>query len=262
LRDSHVFSLLRFAGERLRWSHPVAVVRPRFLAASKKNGSWYGFNSAFPYGENIMKNALIAFVIGCLIAAGATYAMLNKGENVGGAQKEELLGYTKYSDYLAVGKQTLQEQSKFLAATVQREETYTRKITKKKLFKSDATIVITYTAEYSFGYDLKPDSYEIRDTASGIEIVLSARPALVATPAMKSKKHEIPDHGLLINEQSAIVELYEGMDDVVLQKGNSMASEEAIVALCEKKLSAFFREFLSRQPGVKKVPGITVTYKT
>jgi hypothetical protein len=35
---------------------------------------------------------------------------------------------------------------------------------------------------------------------------------------------------------------------------------EEIVALCEKRLTAFLRDFLAKQPGVKHVPAITVSY--
>ena len=40
-----------------------------------------------------------------------------------------------------------------------------------------------------------------------------------------------------------------------------MAQDEAIVALCEKSLVAFLRDFQSKQPGVKHVPAITVRYR-
>jgi len=40
-----------------------------------------------------------------------------------------------------------------------------------------------------------------------------------------------------------------------------MALDKGIVALCEKSLVAFLRDFLSRQPGVKHVPAITVHYR-
>ena len=40
-----------------------------------------------------------------------------------------------------------------------------------------------------------------------------------------------------------------------------MAQDEAIVALCEKSLVAFVRDFLGKQPRVKHVPAITVRYR-
>lgn len=210
-----------------------------------------------------MKALAIAFLVGCLAGGGATYGAFRKEAAVAESQREELLGYRKYSDYLSVGKQSLLEQTKFLAATVRRNETLTREIHRKVgVFRSDATVAISYVGEYSFGYDLQPNSYEIRDSATGIELVLSAKPTLVASPAIKSKTHTIPSSGWLIDERAAIIETYEGMDGLVEAKGRAMAAEEAIVALCEKKIIAFLADFLSRQPGVRRVPNITVAYRT
>ncbi len=40
-----------------------------------------------------------------------------------------------------------------------------------------------------------------------------------------------------------------------------MASEPAILALCEKSLTEFLYGFLSKQPGVRQVPRISVVYR-
>jgi len=39
-----------------------------------------------------------------------------------------------------------------------------------------------------------------------------------------------------------------------------MKSEPEIVALCEQRLAAFVRDFLAKQPGVERVPAITISY--
>lgn len=210
-----------------------------------------------------MKNLAAAFVIGVLFAGGTTFAVLEKRSETAETYKEELLGYTRYNDYVTVGMQSLREQSKFLAATLQREETFTREIRQQYgIFRSDAAIAVTYTGEYSFGYDLAPNGYEIKATRAGLEIVLANKPMLVVSPAIKARSHQVPSKGWLINEDAATVEIYEGMDALAKKRGELMASEEAIVALCEKKMIAFLRDFLAKQPGVKMVPGITISYKS
>ena len=210
-----------------------------------------------------MKNIATAFVIGCLVAGGATYAALNtKTQPVVTQKDNELSGYTKYTDFLEAGKQSIREQAKFMAATVLRKETFTREIKKKQLvFSSDATITISYTGEYTFGYDLNPGSYEIRELGRGIEVVFKNKPMLMGTPGIISRRHSIPSSGWLINEQAAVIEIYEGMDKIVRENGAKIATEEAVMALCEKKLIAFLSDFLARQPGVKKLPHITISYK-
>jgi len=145
----------------------------------------------------------------------------------------ELLGYTRYRDYLAHGKETLQGQVKLLTATVTRSEVYTRHIRQKKfVFSFDALMTIYYTAEYSFGYELKPESDDIRDTDAGIETVLG-KPVLVATPAIKSRSHDTPSSSWLIDENKALVDLYEGMDSLTskcnLETTNS-AREGSVLA--------------------------------
>lgn len=215
-----------------------------------------------------MKALLVSFAIGAVLAVWGTYSFLTRppadsvvGAPAGETVQQQLFGYTRYRDFLTEGKSALQGQVKFLAATVRRAEIYTRHIREKKLvFSFDALIAIHYVAEYSFGYDLKPESYEIRETPAGIEIVLP-RPMMVASPAIKSRAHDVPSSSWLIDENKALVELYEGMDRIVEEKGQSMARTPEIAALCEKQLVGFFRDFLSRQPGVRHVPHIYVTHK-
>ena len=55
--------------------------------------------------------------------------------------------------------------------------------------------------------------------------------------------------------------LYEEASERARRQGVAMARDEAIVALCEKSLVGFLRDFLSKQPGVRHVPAITVTYR-
>ena len=102
-----------------------------------------------------------------------------------------LLGYTRYTSYLTAGKQTLAEQMKLLAATVVREEGATQIIEKSVLgIASTGVVAITYTAEYAFGFDLRPESYELHATNGGIEVHIH-RPALVAAPAVTNLQHRI-----------------------------------------------------------------------
>ena len=79
--------------------------------------------------------------------------------------KRSLLGYTKFSDYLSEGKKAIEGQMKFLAAKVERDYTQVEHIQKSTIgLKSDATIILKYAVEYSYGYDLKPDSFQYQTT--------------------------------------------------------------------------------------------------
>jgi ribosome-binding factor A len=37
--------------------------------------------------------------------------------------------------------------------------------------------------------------------------------------------------------------------------------EEAVIALCERKLGEFLRDFLAKQPNVRAIPTITFAYR-
>lgn len=172
-----------------------------------------------------------------------------------------LLGYTRYTSYLTAGKETLAEQMKLLAATVVREEGATQIIEKSVLgMASTGVVAITYTAEYAFGFDLNPQAYELRAVDSGIELHIH-RPALVAAPAVTHLQHRILSGGLFTDNKGAVIKLSQEAARRARQQGEAMASDPAVMALCEKSLTEFLYGFLAKQPGVVQVPRITVVYK-
>lgn len=178
------------------------------------------------------------------------------------SKRDELLGYTKYADYLYASKEQLQEQMKFIAATVVRREGYTRVIDKSILgVKFNSVVAISYTSEYSFGYALKPGDYDINSTATGINVTLR-KPILVAGPATSNLSHQILSGSVFADSQAAVIGLYQGLDKRTLESGRMLAADEAVVALCEKKLVAFLHDFFAKQPGVTHVPSITISYKS
>ncbi|MGV3654544.1 MAG: hypothetical protein ACO1N5_10010 [Noviherbaspirillum sp.] len=223
-----------------------------------------------------MKSWISGFLGGCLALWAALAVFPQAGERLmahvappelselerkASRLEKELLGYTRYTDYLYAGQKALQGETRFLAAKVERQEGFTRVIQRKVMgLSSEATVAVWYVAEYSFGYDLKPGSYAIRQTPSGIEISIG-RPTLLASPATRSLRHKVLSGGILTDEAAATLKLYEGIAESAHRKGVAMASDEAIVALCEKKLIAFVQDFLARQPGVNRVPAITVSYR-
>ena len=150
---------------------------------------------------------------------------------------------------------------KLLAATVVREEGATQIIEKSVLgIASTGVVAITYTAEYAFGFDLRPESYELHATNGGIEVHIH-RPTLVAAPAVTNLQHRILSGGLLTDNKGAVIKLSQEAAKRARQQGEAMASDPAVLALCEKSLTEFLYGFLTKQPGVKQVPRIRVVYK-
>ncbi len=172
-----------------------------------------------------------------------------------------LLGYTKFTNYLSESKKAIEGQMKFLGAKVDREYVQIEHLQKSTLgLKSDATIILKYAVEYSFGYDLKPESFTVLGDKTGITITLNKAES-VASPAVKILSHEIPEKGLLIDEKAAVIALQQQLHAVAQNRAKEVQKEEAVVALCEKKLGEFLRDFLTKQSNVGVIPSIKFVYK-
>jgi hypothetical protein len=242
-----------------------------------------------------VKGVLAGLVAGVLLAGGGVY-MLTSGGATAAAEKlkdfaaklqevtasrdaalskvadlekvveerdKALLGYTQYSHYLTAGKKQLQSQAKLLTASVRREEGYTSYFTTSMLggmVKSSGAVKVSYTADYNFGFDFGKEAYEIVQTPTGIEIRIG-RPMLIGKPAVSKLSHKVLTDGLFTDPQAAVIKLQQQAADRVLQQGLEMAKQPAIAALCERSLIKTLGDFLSKQPGVKFVPQITVRYK-
>jgi hypothetical protein len=174
--------------------------------------------------------------------------------------RQDLLGYTQFTDYLTQSKAALTEQMKFLAAKVDREYVQVQHIQQSTLgFNSDATILIRYAVEYSFGFDLRPDTFSISSDKDGITVTLS-KPELVASPAVNILAHEIPSTGIFIDEKAAVIALQQQLFALAKRHAVQIQRDEAVIALCEKKFAEFLHDFLEKQPNVKVVPAIKFAY--
>lgn len=83
---------------------------------------------------------------------------------------------------------------------------------------------------------------------------------MVASPAVRNLRYKVLSGGVLTDEKAAVIQLYAKAADESASKGRLLASDPAVIALCEKKLVEFLREFLRQQPGVRSVPHIRVVY--
>lgn len=222
--------------------------------------------------KKIVALVIIALFVGAIGAYGVSQhrakqqqldllSRLHTMEQVLSETKKELFGFTRYTDYLTTTKKAISEQMKFLAATVDREYVQIEHIERSKIgLKSEATIILRYAVEYSVGFDLRPESFSLSTDNSGIVVSLK-KPQLVASPSVKLLSYEIPSKGFLIDEKTAVIELQQQLNQVAQARGSDIAREEAVAALCEKKLAGFLIDFLSRQSNVKTVPAIRFVYQ-
>lgn len=217
----------------------------------------------------------IAIVIAILLGGASTYVyvqyqngMLERGllarlmtmEEQLATTKHELFGYSHYTDYLTVTKRAISEQMKFLAAKVDREYVQVQHIERSVLMVPfDATVMVTYTVEYSFGYDLKPEALSISGDSTGI-IIKRKKPELVASPSVEILSHRIVGSSLAIDERAAVIAIQQQLHSIASKNAMAIQSNEAVIALCEKKLTAFLHDFLAKQPNVKVVPAMHFVY--
>ena len=174
--------------------------------------------------------------------------------------KNELLGYTRYTDYLTVTKRAMSAQMKFLAARVDREYVQVQHIERSILkVPFDATVTVSYAVEYSFGFDLKPEHFSVSSNGTGMVVKLR-KPELVASPSVKIISHRIPSSAPFIDEKAAVIALQQQLHDLALKNAKAIQKDEAVIALCEKKLGEFLRDFLAKQPNVKVIPAIHFVY--
>lgn len=223
-----------------------------------------------------METVIIVAIASCFFGAAVAYVVMDyrsqgarqkalenvlSGQAEVGKVKKAMLGYTKYLDYLPAGKEAATGKMKSLQVKVIREHTYTGRIEQESLkLDSDASVFATYSAEYLFGFNLKPESFDILGTASGIQIRIG-KPSLVGTPYIRSQSCKIQNCGVLIENEAAEKEVLDELPSLVQRYGSVIASEEAIRALCEKKLVELVHSFLAGQQGVSQVPVIQVVYR-
>lgn len=177
------------------------------------------------------------------------------------SKTSELLGYTSYSSYIKQSKESLGAQTKFVGATITREDKETRVIKHNWLgVPFNGVVELKYDVEFSVGYDLSPGAYDVRPSGSGIEIFVGA-PILVATPAVTKLRHEIVSGSWPAGVQGAVIKMQQEASNRVMKDGLAITEKPEVRALCEKQLIAFLSGFLAKQPGVKVVPQITVKYR-
>lgn len=175
--------------------------------------------------------------------------------------QNDLASYTQYAKHLAVVKQSLTEQKGALAVPVVREQTaYLRVKKSPSVFRADADVVLHLAIHYSYGFDLAAEKFELEATPTEI-VATVGPPILMAIPVVKLALVEVADKSIVLDEDKAVAELMKQVTEDFAAKGAAMAKGEDVKALCEKKLIEFLRDAMEKQPGVKFVPGIVVSYR-
>ena len=226
-----------------------------------------------------MDIGVIFFIImACLVCAAVVYVTMEfriHGERADGSTKllkaqgevlavrKDLAGYTKHPEYVTAAKAMVVEKAPTMVAKMVREYAHMENFVKDPAaHKTVVSILVRYTGEYTFGFDLRDDKFALLSMPEGIEVQL-AKPSLQGVPVIKVQSHEVAVEGAIPEEKTVLEELYKKIPGIAQARKHSaiMACEEAAFAICEKKLLNALREFFTAQPGVIHVPSIKLTYK-
>ena len=176
-------------------------------------------------------------------------------------KEETLAGYRRYIDFISEGRKIMLGQSKFVGAKVVRDYVLLEQLQESVVgIKSDATVIVQYTVEFPVGFDLRPDRFTLSGDERRILITLG-RPELVAAPALVSMTHKIVSRGIFTDEKAAVIAIQQRLPVIAQGQSAAVLRDPAVIALSEKKLGEFLRDFMGRQPGVKFVPVIEFAYR-
>ena len=174
--------------------------------------------------------------------------------------KEDLAGFSKYTTYLDVAKQSIIDGAKDLATTTVEEVTWVERVPKGGDYRDNATVVLKLSIEYTFGFDTAADKFDVAIANKGLEVTVGS-PGLMGTPAVTLISSEFPPKVLLGDEETAAKEIMQRITPGFAEKGKTLAQNEAIRIICEKKLLDHLRDYFGKQKDVKLVPATKITYK-
>ncbi len=176
------------------------------------------------------------------------------------ATKDDLAGFSKYTTYLDVAKQSIIDGAKDLATTTVEEVTWVERVQKGGDYRDNATVVLKLSIEYTFGFDTAADKFELALANKGLEVTVGT-PGLIGTPAVTLISSEFPPKVLVGDEETAAKEIMQRITPGFAEKGKTLAQNEAIRIICEKKLLDHLRDYFGKQKDVKLVPATKVSYK-
>ncbi|MBA3510453.1 hypothetical protein [Sphingomonas sp.] len=176
---------------------------------------------------------------------------------VGTRTQPAFLGRVRTRDFVAELRSALAGRSSFVAVRLVRTYTKSQDIQRSFLgLTSEATVVIVYSVEYAVGFDLR--RLEI-DRAQGGLVVTVDRPGLVATPAVRLHSHDVPDRGLLVGEEAALVELQAGVLPYVERQAARLEGEPEVAARAEAEFLRFLSGVLASRGDA--APAIRLSYR-
>lgn len=176
--------------------------------------------------------------------------------------QKTLAGYTAFTSYSSLLTKSLSEQMKFIGAKTKRQYAYFEAIEKKTvLVTTHAALELLYTVEYVIGYDLSNGNLKLDSDEKGITLHLR-KPEMVALPSIIKSETRTLSGGAFIDEKQETINLLNKLPQIA--NANNRTSEilqdEAVIALCEKKIKEFIRNVLINQYKTEIIPEVKIVY--
>jgi hypothetical protein len=223
-----------------------------------------------------MEPMTIFAISACFLSAGIVYVVLKvshsdenrllsdqlmKAQAEVSANKKKLSGYTKYSSYLEVAQAALADQLKSPLLKLVREYVHVEKILKESYkLKADATVIVKYSVEFSFGMDVSAAGLTVADGTNGVGLKIS-RLTLAGDPVIKTLSHQVISTTDLPDSARVLADILTKFTGLTRVYGAAIATEESVRALSKLKAMESLRDFLAKQAGVTHPPAVFADFK-
>lgn len=204
---------------------------------------------------------IIAIAIGAYLKISKASTHAAELEEQLATTKEELAAFSKYIDHLPKAKESLIESGEKLATTIEDETTWVERGQKGvSPFKLDGNAVLKLSIEYTFGFELAADKFDLVVADKGIQVKLG-KPRLLGTPNVTISSAEFPPKVLMVAEDAAAQEILQKAMPSLEERGQALGQNDAVRFIAEKRLIEHVRGVFAKQKDVKLVPDISVVYQ-
>lgn len=201
---------------------------------------------------------VVVGVTGYLAASKAGKRAAELEEQLAAAQ-QEVAAVTKFGEILSKAKADLAAAGKSLNVTLVEDVQRIELLPKGPGVKADGKVTLDLAVEYEFGFDLAADRIELAAAGKGAQLKLAA-PVLAGVPAVRVKSFAFPPRAVTGDEAALAQEIAGRLAAEFEVRGRVLAENEAIRAVCEKRVLDHINAFIGKQPGLRVAPAVALVY--
>lgn len=197
-------------------------------------------------------------IAGYLAASKANKRAAELEEQLAAAQ-QDVAAVTKFGEPLAKAKADLAAAGKSLNVTLVEEVQRIETLPKGPSARADAKVTLQLAVEYEFGFDLAAERIELAASGKGVQLRLPA-PALAGLPVVRVTSFAFPPRTVTGDEAALAQEMAARLVAEFEVRGKVLAENEAIRAVCDKRVLDHVNAFIGKQPGLRVAPAVSLVY--